>query len=67
MNKKSTLSLCLVVLIGIGFWFYFSNQKNPEAIQQTDEMSIRAVVVNFGETLKNVSLLSPTAPEDIKT
>ena len=68
MNKKFLLILAVAILIvaacvGVYFW----RQANQEKSQQTEEMAVKDVVIGFGRVLKNVSLLSPTATEDIET
>ena len=64
MNKKSLLILLIIILvIVVGVGAYFWHQPNQEA----DEAAVRSVVENFGHALKKVSLLSPTAAEDMET
>ncbi|MDD4897478.1 MAG: hypothetical protein PHV26_01970 [Candidatus Pacebacteria bacterium] len=63
MNKKIILiSLIIIVAIVAGFSLYFWEKKG-----QLEETAVRSLVENFGHVLKNVSLLSPTAPQDIET
>ena len=62
MNKKIILvSLVIVIVIVSGFGFYFWEKKN-----QLEETAVKSLVINFGHALKNVSLLSPTASQDIE-
>ncbi|MFA4999429.1 MAG: hypothetical protein WC519_01745 [Parcubacteria group bacterium] len=68
MNKKIILIPLIVFLIitfGIGVYFWY--QSSDRVNQQADETAVKSVVTNFGQALKNVSLLSPTAPQDIET
>lgn len=62
MNKKIILvSLVIVIVIVSGFGFYFWEKKS-----QLEETAVKSLVINFSHTLKNVSLLSPTASQDIE-
>ncbi|MDD5043152.1 MAG: hypothetical protein PHD51_00585 [Patescibacteria group bacterium] len=68
MYKKIRLILLIIILvavarIGVYFWHQFSMEKN----QQADETAVRSLVEDFGHSLKNVFLLSPTASQDIET
>jgi uncharacterized protein YlzI (FlbEa/FlbD family) len=53
--------LVIVIVIVSGFGFYFWEKKS-----QLEETAVKSLVVNFGHALKNVSLLSPTASQDIE-
>lgn len=66
--KKYILLIVLAVLLvaAIFFGIYLLQQLNQEKARQADEAAIRDVVANFGYALKSVSLLSPTAEEDIE-
>jgi len=68
LNRKKTVTILIIVafIIIAGVSFSFWSQSNRERIQQTDETEVETFVTNFGQTLKNVSLLSPTAAEDIE-
>ena len=68
MCFKKTVTILIIVafIIIVGVSFYFWSQSNRARIQQTDETEVEAFVTNFGQTLKNVSLLSPTVAEDIE-
>jgi type II secretory pathway pseudopilin PulG len=67
MDKKTLLvSLIILLVIAAGFGAYFWRQSNQEKGQQAEESAVRSVVENFGHALKNVSLLSPTASQDIE-
>jgi uncharacterized protein YlzI (FlbEa/FlbD family) len=62
MNKKIILiSLAIVIVVVSGFAFYFWEKKS-----QLEETAVRSLVENFGYALKSVSLLSPTASQDIE-
>lgn len=68
MNKKILLISLVVVLVAVlGVGVYFWRQSSVERKQQADEAAVKSVVENFGKVLKNVSLLSPTASQDIET
>jgi hypothetical protein len=63
MNKKIILiSLAIVIVVVSGFAFYFWEKKS-----QLEETAVKSLVENFGYALKSVSLLSPTAPQDIES
>jgi hypothetical protein len=71
MAKKISLILLVVLMVaaaagGFYYWHKLSLEKRAEAQKQADETAIRNVVENFGKSLKNVSLLSPTATADIE-
>jgi len=55
--------LVVVICAGVYFWKQLNQVKNHEA----DELAVRTLVKNFGNALKNVSLLSPTVSQDIET
>jgi hypothetical protein len=66
----------IVVLIGVGVWVYVQGHRVKNGIPRADavmdekaqgkaKQDIRTQVTAFGEVLKNVSLLSPTAAADI--
>jgi len=70
MNKKNLSILILVILVAVAAGVYFYVQHNPPAVKingQADEERVRSAVESFGGALKNVSLLSETASEDIET
>lgn len=67
MNKKiiiliSTIVVIITAVVSVYFW----RQSNAEKNQQADEAAVRSLIENFGHVLKNVSLLSPTAAQDIE-
>jgi len=67
MDKKTLLvSLIVILVIAAGFGAYFWRQSNQEKGQQAEESAVRSVVENFGHAFKNVSLLSPTASQEIE-
>jgi hypothetical protein len=53
-----SLTACAPVLV--------STPTAPAAFPTDEEIEVRAVVEDFGRSLQNVSLLSPTAAEDIE-
>jgi len=59
--KKSILFGILAILIVLGGLYIWYGQNNK------DEAMVKQVVTDFGKTLKNVSLLSTDASEQIKT
>ena len=60
MNKKILfIAIIFLLIVAAGAGAYFLRQSDNEA-------DIRVLVDNFGAKLKNVSLLSPTAPQDIE-
>ncbi len=68
MNKKTiVISLIVILIVALGIGAYFWHQLNAKENRQNDEAAVKTVVINFGQTLKNVSLLSPTAAQDIET
>ncbi|HRY76826.1 MAG TPA: hypothetical protein P5524_01535 [Candidatus Paceibacterota bacterium] len=67
MKKRVLLILSAILLIvAAGVGVYFWRQSNQEKSQQADKAAVRSLVENFGHALKNVSLLSPTAVQDIE-
>ncbi|MDD5144706.1 MAG: hypothetical protein PHW72_01115 [Candidatus Pacebacteria bacterium] len=64
MNKKISAILLIVSAIAIGFYFW--RQSDVRKSEQADERDVRNTVENFGKVLKNVSLLSSTASQDIE-
>jgi len=68
MNKKIILMAMVVVLAAavIGVYFWRQPRQLGEKINRPDdEAAVRLVVTNFGKALKNVSLLSPAAEEEM--
>ncbi|MDD4358509.1 MAG: hypothetical protein PHY30_01690 [Candidatus Pacebacteria bacterium] len=67
MSKKTILIIifALVVIAGAIRGIYFLQESNV-IIQNQEENDVKSLVENFGKTLKNVSLLSPTASQDIE-
>jgi hypothetical protein len=63
MAGRALTILAIVVLIGAAIGVYLIKQA-PTA--QDDENAVRALVIEFGTKLKDVSLLGPTASEDIQ-
>lgn len=63
MAGRALTILAVVVLIGAALGVYLIKQA-PTA--QDDEKAVRALVIEFGTKLKDVSLLGPTASEDIQ-
>jgi hypothetical protein len=67
MNKKILLILIIILLviasIVFDLWWQSKSETNK---QQADEVAIRSLIDNFGQALKKVSLLSPTAAQDIE-
>ncbi|HQA96133.1 MAG TPA: hypothetical protein PLN18_02075, partial [Candidatus Colwellbacteria bacterium] len=66
MNKKIISVLFLLVLIAGLVFLMRSYRSSPEAEEAAVKTAIITLVENFGNALKNVSLLSPTASEDIE-
>jgi type II secretory pathway pseudopilin PulG len=60
MNKKLLLILFIILLAVAVVSFYSWNQLRQ------DKSAVRSVVENFGKTLQNVSLLSPTLAQDME-
>lgn len=60
MDKKLLLILFIILLTVAAVSFYLWNQPKQ------DEAAVRNVVENFGKTLRNVSLLSPTSAQDME-
>jgi len=58
------LTVVLIFAISLVFW---SQQNIKNNNKQADQETARTVVENFGHKLKNVSLLSSTAAQDIET
>ncbi len=50
-----------------GYLNYSIWQVNSDTLVNAEKVAVRSVVENFGHSLKNVSLLSPTASQDIET
>jgi hypothetical protein len=77
MNKKIIATSAIAVLIaaaaiGVYFWQSLAREENRAENRQTEdrqaeEAAAKETVVGFGRALKNVSLLSPAAGEDIET
>ena len=66
MNKKIISVLFLLVLIAGLVFLMRSYRSSPEAEEAAVKTAVITLVENFGNALKNVSLLSPTASEDIE-
>lgn len=76
MNKKIITTSAIAVLIatgaiGVYFWQSLAREENRAENRQTEdrqaeEAAAKETVVGFGRALKNVSLLSPAAAEDIE-
>jgi hypothetical protein len=67
MNKKILfVSSIFALIVATGVGGYFWAQLDANKIEQGDEAAAKSLVKNFGHTLKNVSLLSPTAAQDIR-
>ena len=67
MNKKIIfVSLIVILIVALGISVYFWLKPNTKENHQADEIAVKNVVIGFGRVLKNVSLLSPTAAEDIE-
>lgn len=71
-NKNIILLLLGVVLVSVGIYNLTLNKRATEEAQNentqeiTDKSSVNDLVENFGEELKNLSLLAPTVSEDIR-
>ncbi len=71
MNRKIFLSFSILIFIiaacaGAYFYARFEiNRQNAANLNLTDAKAVRSLVGNFGRALKNVSLLAPTAADDI--
>lgn len=64
MNTKNiAIAGIVVIIVIVGGWFFLV--KNPEQ-PSDDEAAVRSVVVQFGSALKNVSLLSGNARDQIQ-
>lgn len=63
MNKR--ILLFLIVIVAASLLVYFWRQSKLVKAGEADRMAVADVVYSFGKALKNVSLLSPTASEDI--
>jgi hypothetical protein len=61
MNEKILFFLLIAVLVFVGVHFW----ENPEE-KSTEESIVRSVAEDFGRSLKNVSLLSPSAPQEME-
>lgn len=67
MKKRILLILLATLLIvAAGVGIYFFRQSNQEKNRRADETAVRSVVENFGQALKNVSLLSETAAQEME-
>lgn len=67
MIKVILIILAVIILIvGAGVGIYFCQELEIEKSRQTEETAVKSLVENFGRTLKNVSLLSPVAVQDIE-
>lgn len=79
MNKKIIAISALAVLIiamGMGVYFWQSpiheenqaenRQTEDWQVKEAEEAAVKETIAGFGRALKNVSLLSPTAAEDIE-
>jgi len=60
---KTTIAIIVILVLVIGGYFLL---KDPKVDVALEEASVRATVTAFGAKLKNVSVLSPTAPDDIR-
>ncbi|HOF50489.1 MAG TPA: hypothetical protein PLH22_02305 [Candidatus Colwellbacteria bacterium] len=67
MNKKIISVLFLFILIAVIVFLMRSYRSNTEIVRRAEEAAVRTLVENFGHSLKNVSLLSPYAREDIES
>ncbi|MDD5109667.1 MAG: hypothetical protein PHI63_00440 [Patescibacteria group bacterium] len=63
--KKTVLVACIVIVAAAGAGLYFFRTPKSMDNPRADEATVRTLVTNFGRTLKNVSLQSPTAAQDI--
>ena len=61
IGMKTVKYLMAIIMVGVFFSACTSSKSNP-----ADETKVKGVVEGFGQRLKRVSLLSPSAPEDIK-
>jgi len=69
MNKKIFAILIIIFIIltwfGVRFWRQLQTAK-MEREKQAEEADVKFLVESFGRALKKVSLLSPTAAQDIE-
>lgn len=74
-NKNLILTILVIILILVAGFFVFQNRANPPVVttpnengaeNAAEENTVRNLVTNFGEKLKDASLLSPTAAEEIE-
>lgn len=67
MNKKAFIVLLgLSILLFGGCLWYATRFHNAEKGGQDEKNAVKSVVEGFGEKMKNVSLLSPEAAEEIE-
>jgi hypothetical protein len=66
MSKKFLLVFLIVIALIVA-GYIFRNQSKITSIQTSDESQVRSVVESFGQKLKDVSLLSPSAPQELET
>jgi len=68
MNKKHIYlaSAALIAIIAIlGVYFFWPKQKQNSS-DSADRQAVQSAIENFGKALKNVSLFSPAAEEDMR-
>ncbi|MFA5083789.1 MAG: hypothetical protein WC475_00165 [Candidatus Paceibacterota bacterium] len=63
---KKILLVSIILIISASVGLYFWRQSNTGRNRQAEEAAVKFVVENFGRALKNVSLLSPAASQDIE-
>jgi hypothetical protein len=67
--KKTLIIILIVLIVGVGGFYLWKSLNNPQKLNQQDqanEASVRTVVEDFGKSLKNVSLGSPTVSDEIE-
>lgn len=66
MNTNILLGIAVVLVVIAGV--YYATRTEPSApVSNADDTAVRAMVIEFGSKLKQVSLLAPDAPTQIET
>ena len=60
MNNKLIIVLAIIIIIASGAGFYVWHKSNDAKMEAANRSEVQNIVENFGQVLKNVSLLSPT-------